>query len=169
MIFACATSFASAQYTSVRVNALALVTGSVNVGVDVALGEKVSADLSASWSPFSGVWSAASGDNMSFTAGVKHWRFEPNVGLFWGLHTTTKRFTEDEKVGWAFGCGSSVGYSWILSQRWNFGVECGLGLYYLHDKWLLLDTSMIEDIIIRHRDRLMVLPSKCEVSFSYMF
>ncbi len=159
---ACVTSFASAQYTSVRVNALALAVGDINAGVDIALGDKVSADLSATWSPFSG-------DDMSFTVGVKHWRFEPNVGLFWGLHTSTKCFENDEKIGWAFGCGSSVGYSWILSQRWNFAVECGLGLYYLHDKWLLLDTSMIEDIIIRHRDRVMLLPSKCEVSFSYMF
>lgn len=38
---------ASAQYYGVRVNALALVTGTLNVGFETALGNKYSLDLSA--------------------------------------------------------------------------------------------------------------------------
>ncbi len=162
MLFALTTTIASAQYTAVRVNTLALATGTINAGVDVTVSEKWSVDVAGAWSPLLD-------HSTAITAGVKRWRFEPNVGWFWGVHSAYSNFQFDEKVGFALGAGSSVGYSWILSRRWNFSVEGGLGLFFIHDRWLVTDTSSLEDIVIRHRKRVMLLPSKVEVSFSYLF
>ncbi len=45
-------STAKAQYTAVRVNTLALATGTINAGVDIALSDKWSLDISSVWNPF---------------------------------------------------------------------------------------------------------------------
>ena len=44
---------ASAQYTAVRVNALGWATGTLNAGVDVAVAQKWSVDISGYWNPIS--------------------------------------------------------------------------------------------------------------------
>ncbi|MFI3265249.1 MAG: DUF3575 domain-containing protein [Rikenellaceae bacterium] len=162
MLLSLTTSVASAQYTAVKVNTIALATGTLNAGVDVAVSEKWSIGVAGSWNPILD-------HSTAITAGVKRWRFEPNVGWFWGVHSVYSSFEFNEKIGFAVGAGSSVGYSWILSRRWNFSLEGGLGLFFIHDRWLLPDTSPLEDIIIRHRKRVMLLPSKVEASFSYLF
>ena len=162
MLFALTTTVASAQYTSVRVNTLALATATLDAGVDVAVSPKWSVGASAIWSPLLN-------HSTALSLNAKRWRFEPNVGWFWGMHLASARYKVDNKIGWAVGGGSSIGYSWILTKRWNFSLEGGLGVFYLHDRWLVPDTSPLEDIIIRHRKRVMLLPSKLEVSFSYLF
>ncbi len=157
-----ATTVTHAQYTAVRVNALALATGTLNAGVDVAMTEKLSLDISAMWSPTI--------HNATYlSTGVRRWRFEPNVGWFYGGHGAVARYKKDDKIAFIGGVGTSIGYSWILSSRWNFSLEGGIGLFYVHDKWLVPDTSYLEDIIIRHRNRIIAAPSKAEVSFSYLF
>ncbi|MFR9505996.1 MAG: DUF3575 domain-containing protein [Rikenellaceae bacterium] len=162
MLVTLTTYTASAQFTAVRVNTLALATGTLNAGVDVTVSDKWSIDVAGSWNPIFD-------HSTAITAGVKRWRFEPNVGWFWGAHSTYSAFEFDKAVGFAVGAGSSLGYSWILSRRWNFSVEGGLGLFFVHDRWLVPDTSLLEDIVIRHRKRVMLLPSKVEASFSYLF
>ena len=85
LLFALATgATASAQYTTVRTNVLA--TGTVNVGVDVAVADKWSVDVS-------GYWNLISTERLQFnvlvgTVAVRRWRFEPHVGLFYGIHAT---------------------------------------------------------------------------------
>ncbi len=162
MLFAVVSYAASAQYTSIRVNTLALTTASLDAGIDVAVSPKWSIGASAMWIPLLD-------HSTAISLNAKRWRFEPNVGWFLEINSTVARYKVDEKRGWVAGAGAALGYSWILSKRWNFSLSGGLGLYYVHDKWLVLDTSPIEDIIIRHRERLMLLPSKFEVSFSYLF
>lgn len=162
MLFAMCSYMASAQYTSIKVNTLHLATGTINLGVDVTIAPKWSVGASAMWNPFLE-------HSTALTIGAKRWRFESNVGWFIGMQSTAARYTIKKKEGFAVGAGSSIGYAWILSKRWNFSLEGGLGIFYVHDKWLLPDTPATEDIIIRHRERVMLLPSKLEVSFSYLF
>ena len=84
LLFALATgATASAQYTTVRTNVLGLATGTVNVGVDVAVADKWSVDVS-------GYWNLISTERLQFnvlvgTVAVRRWRFEPHVGLFYGI------------------------------------------------------------------------------------
>ena len=172
LLFALATgATASAQYTTVRTNVLGLATGTVNVGVDVAVADKWSVDVS-------GYWNLISTERLQFnvlvgTVAVRRWRFEPHVGLFYGIHATAAKYkvgnTGRRYYGWTGGAGASVGYCWMLSRRWNFSLEGGLGVFYMRDTLWHPDSSSLEDILLRHCKRVLLAPSKIEVAFSYLF
>ena len=160
-----------AQYSAVRVNALSLATGTLNAGVDVAVSGKWSVDVSGYWNPIAT-------DNLRIkvlagTIGVRRWRFEPHVGLFWGLHSTIARYrvgnSRSRYDGWTLGLGSTVGHSWMLARRWNFSLEGGLGLYYMDDTRWRPRPSPVEDVLLRHCRRIVLAPTKLEASFSFMF
>ena len=51
LLCAFAAHTASAQYSAVRVNALGWATGTLNAGVDVAVAQKWSVDVSGYWNP----------------------------------------------------------------------------------------------------------------------
>lgn len=126
---------ASAQYTAVRVNALGWATGTLNAGVDVAVAQKWSVELSGYWNPIATekLWANV----LVATVGVRRWRFESYVGLFWGLHSTLAKYkvgnSRTRYNGWTTGIGSSVGYSWMMAKRWNLNLEGGVGIYYMDD------------------------------------
>lgn len=162
---------ASAQYSAVRINALAMATGTLNAGIDVTVSGKWSVDVSGYWNPIST-------DNLRMkvlgaVVGVRRWRFEPHVGLFWGLHSALAQYRvgngRKRYNGWTVGIGSSIGYSWLLARRWNFSVEGGLALHYMDDTRWNPRPSPTEDIHLRHCRRLVLAPAKLEASFSYMF
>lgn len=169
IIAICTLSFstAKAQHTAVRVNALELARGTINAGIDIAVTDKWSVDLSARYNPIPKM------NVMAFTAGIRRWRFEPHVGAFWGLHSTTARYDIENKTnhykGWLSGIGATYGYSWKLSTRCNFTLEGGLGVFYMQDKRQKRNTSPMEDTFIYHYRRIVVAPSKLEISFSYLF
>lgn len=107
------------------------------------------------------------------TVAVRRWRFEPHVGLFYGIHATAAKYkvgnTGRRYYGWTGGAGASVGYCWMLSRRWNFSLEGGLGVFYMRDTLWHPDSSSLEDILLRHCKRVILAPSKIEVAFSYLF
>lgn len=162
---------ASAQNSAIRVNTLTLATGTLNAGADIAIADKWSIDGSVLWNPIA--TDKLSLKTLAGTIGVRRWRFEPHVGLFWGVHSTIAQYdyynTHKRYKGWTVGVGTSIGYSWMLSKRWNFSLEGGLGLFYMQDRNVSLPFPDTEDIVIRHYKRLVLLPSKLEVSFSYLF
>lgn len=171
LLFALSVSLASAQFSTVRINALALATGTINAGVDVAFADKWSVDVSGYWNPIS--TEKLSVKTLAITAGLRRWRFEPHVGLFYGVHSTTAKYDFSRNAkrykGWLTGIGSSVGYSRMLARRWNFTVEGGLGLFYMNDRRVFIDDDPMSDIIIRHYRRVVLAPSKLEIGFSYLF
>ena len=138
LLFVLAANAASAQQAAVRVNALALATGTLNAGIEVAVAERWSVVASGYWNPIAT-------DNLRMkvlagTVGVRRWRCEPYAGLFWGLHSTVARYRvgngRNRYNGWTAGAGSSVGYAWRLARRWSFSLEGGLGIYYMDDtRW----------------------------------
>ncbi len=162
MFLSLTTTIASAQYVAVKVNTLALATATVNIGVDVAVGGKWSADGAVMWNP-------VLNNSAALTLGAKRWRFEPNVGWFLGVHSSVAKYNLNERKGYLAGVGSSVGYSWVLSKRWSFSLEGGIGVFYLYDKRLLPDIPATEDIIYRHHKQVVVAPSRLDVGFSYLF
>ena len=113
LLFVLAANAASAQQAAVRVNALALATGTLNAGIEVAVAERWSVVASGYWNPIAT-------DNLRMkvlagTVGVRRWRCEPYAGLFWGLHSTVARYRvgngRNRYNGWTAGAGSSVGYA----------------------------------------------------------
>ena len=71
--------------------------------------------------------------------------------------------------GNAYGVGLSYGYAWMLSKRWNVAVEAGIGLFHTRDTRRDPTVSDWEDEYIYHTRRWTLLPSRLEVSFSYLF
>lgn len=162
VLFALASTSLHAQYSAVRINLLPLAVGVVEAGVDLAIAERHSMDVAAAWSP-------QLGSSYAVSVGVRVWRFEPHVGWFVGSNATYSEFDIDGSVGWLAGVGASLGHSWIISRRWNFSVEAGVGLSYLEDSVVLDDTSPLEDLTLHTRRRIMLCPSRMEASFSYLF
>lgn len=162
---------ASAQYTTIRVNALGVLTGTINVAADVAFSDKWSVDVSGYWNPI-----ATEKIQMNVLAGivgVRRWHFEPHVGFFYGAHATIAQYkigNADRRYhGWLSGAGVSVGYCWMLSRRWNVSLEGGLGIFYMQDTLWNPNASPLDDIFLRHYQRIVFAPSKIEVAFSYLF
>ena len=159
------------QYSAVRINMLGLATGTINAGIDVTVSDKWSLDVSGYWNPVK--TEKLRTNILAAIVGVKRWRFEPHVGLFWGLHTIVAKYKVGRRHtrynGWLTGVGSSLGYCWMLNKRWNFSIEGGLGVFYTKDTKWRMDTSPLNDIVLEHYRRLVVAPSKLELSFSYLF
>ena len=162
---------AEAQYSSVRVNALGLMTGTLNVGLDVAVGERWSIEACGYWNPVCG--KAFRTEAKGFSTGARLWRFEPHAGRFFGLQNTTAWYDfggrEKSWRGWLTGVGASCGYSWLLSTQWNISAEFGLGIFYMEDKREKYDNPPFEDKYIWHYRRVVVAPSRAEVACSFLF
>lgn len=162
---------AQAQYYSVRVNALALATGTLNAGIDIAVSEKLSLDFSCYYNPIK------TGSFRSCVAavqpGVRYWFYSPHIGSFIGSHLSAANYDvggkERHNKGFLAGIGFSYGHCWLLSTRWNLGVEIGVGVFYMRDTRRQYDTPYTEDEYIYHNRRFTLAPSKAEVSFSYLF
>ena len=72
----------AAQFFSAKVNALAALTATVNVGVDAAVADKWTLDLSAYWNPVNS--DSFSCRLYAAQIGTKRWRYEPLVGQILG-------------------------------------------------------------------------------------
>ena len=57
----------------------------------------------------------------------------------------------------------------MLSKRWNVALEAGIGLFHTRDTRHDPTVSDWEDEYIYHTRRWTLLPSRLEVSFSYLF
>ena len=162
---------AAAQFFSAKVNALAALTGTVNVGVDAAVADKWTLDLSAHWNPINS--DSFSCRLYAAQVGAKHWLYEAVVGHFIGgqitygsyLYGGSRRYYKGHMVGLGF----SYGYAWLLSKRWNVTAEIGIGVYRMTDTRRDRMLPEYESIFIHHYKRWVIGPSRAEVSFNYLF
>lgn len=147
----CATSFShklSAQEWAVKSNLLYDATTTMNLGVEVALAEKWTLDLSGNWNPFQ------FSDNKKW----KHWMAQSEVrywtcrkfgGHFLAAHLLGGQYNvgnidflpkflgsdltqlKDHRYeGWYAGAGVGYGYAWMLGKHWNLEAELCVGLAY---------------------------------------
>ena len=162
---------ARAQFFAVKSNALGLATGTINAGVEVAVAKQWSVEVSGYWNPVetdrfrSKVWFVQ--------PAVRWWRYEHFAGHFVAVHPAYGRYDVGgdrfHRHGWFAGVGASYGYSWLLTKRWNFTAEGGIGLYYMRDRRDNYTTDDWSPVRIVHARRVVLAPSKLEVSFSYLF
>lgn len=57
----------------------------------------------------------------------------------------------------------------MLGARWNLTVEGGLGIFYMKDTRRDYYQDPWQDKLIYHYRRIVLAPSRAEVSFSYLF
>ncbi len=140
---------AKAQEAAVKTNILSDVILSPSIGVEVALADKWTAELTGqinAWTINEHNW--------------KHWLLQPEArywfcqrfsGHFVGAHilggqynfgnlhnnikflgTDFSKLTDERHQGWYGGAGIAYGYSWILDRHWNIEAEIGIGWVYTH-------------------------------------
>ncbi len=162
---------ARAQFFGVKGNALGWVTGTVNAGFEVAVDKQWSVEISGYWNPIRT-------DRFSARAwwvqpALRWWRYEHFAGHFLATHPAYGRYDVGNarwhRRGWLTGLGFSYGYSWLLARQWNFTVEGGIGFYYMSDRREEYETDDWSPVVIVHSRRVVLAPSKLEVSFSYLF
>lgn len=138
----------SAQHIGIKHNFLGDAVRSPNLGVEVGLGGKITFDLYGAYNPF------GKPENR-----LKHWLVQPEIrfwscerfnGFFWGIHAFTGQFSvAGEKwpllfstfkshryEGDLYGGGLSIGYQWLLSNRWSLETTVGVGyVYFDYDRY----------------------------------
>lgn len=165
LILFAASSFA--QEIAVKTNAAYWATATLNLGAEVAVGPKMTIDLTGNYNPF------RFKDNKK----IMHWAVQPEVrfwtcrkfaGHFFGIHGHYGKYNGGIKKyrydGWLAGAGVSYGYQWVIGKRWNLEAELGVGYAYLdYDKYLRDKCGKFIDS--GHRNYFG--PTKLSVSFMY--
>lgn len=125
---------AIAQNIGVKTNTLYWVTTTPNVGLDFALNNKFTMELSMAYNP----WTFQDDKKMRFwlvQPELKYWLCERFEGHFIGLHLHAAQyfggFKNKRYDGYLGGGGITYGYSWILSPHWNLEAALGAGYAYL--------------------------------------
>ncbi len=115
---------AAAQIFAVRVNALAALTATLDLGAEVSIADKWTVEASDCWNPIR--TAALSTRFHAVQLGSRYWLYESFVGHFVGAHLSYAGYDLGSRTrrydGRAFGFGLSYGYSWMLSKRWNVAV-----------------------------------------------
>lgn len=137
------------QKMGVKTNMLYWATSTPNLGLEVALSNKVTLSVAGGWNPFD-LRSKTYEDGSTVKSKVKHWAVMPELKYwncqsfqrsFWGIHGIVGHFNmadipfvqplKDYRLqGDAYGGGISYGYQWAMGKRW--GLEASVGVGYLH-------------------------------------
>lgn len=119
-----------AQNLAVKTNGLYWLTTTPNAGVEFALSNKVTLDISGAYNP----WTFKDDKKMRLwlvQPEVKYWLCEKFEGHFIGLHLHSAQyfggFSDKRYDGYLAGGGFTYGYDWILSPHWNLEAAIGIG------------------------------------------
>ena len=177
------------QKVGIKTNLLYDATSTINLGVEVALGRRVTLDVSGNLNP----WSFRDNRKMKHILvqpEIRWWTCERYNGHFLGLHghwahynwggmlpwgvRTGKMFGSIENraimdnryQGWLAGGGITYGYQWMLGKHWNFEASIGVGYAYLkYDKYPCHKCGRK----IGEEDKHYFGPTKAALSLIYLF
>lgn len=166
---------ASAQKLAVKTNALYLATSTPNVGVEFALADRWTIDVSGGYNP----WTLDKEDNFKLkhyqvSPEVRYWFCEVFQGHFVGINGVYTQFNvgavpsimEESRIqGWAAGAGITYGYAFPIARRWNLELTAGLGGWYTaHDQFEGRKCGLFQQRV----DKLAFGPTALGVTFVYM-
>jgi hypothetical protein len=173
-----------AQKAALKTNTLYWATGTINLGTEVALGQKTTLDLVITGNPW------VFGD-VELNRKIWHWMAQPEI-RFWqserftdgfiGVHATTGSFDaggialplgifpglKDYRYeGWTAGVGVSYGWQWYLSPHWNLEATFGFG-YQLFN-YNVFDCVQCGEMMAENVVKHYFGPTKIGLSFIYLF
>ena len=174
-----ATPKAQAQSVAVKTNLLYDATLTPNLGVEMGLGKRTTAQLSYGLNP----WKFSEGKSMRHWQLIgegRYWFCSKFNGHFLGVHAMGGQFNaggvklpfgikkglrDHRYEGWFVGGGVTAGYQWPLSKHWNLETSLGLGYDYIqYDKFKCGSCGEKES---RSHDNY-VGPTKAALSLIYM-
>ena len=151
---------ATAQRIAVKNNLLYDLTGTPNLGIEVALGHHHTAQLFYGLNP----WKKGDGRTL------RHWQLMPEYrywtcskfnGHFFGVHAMGgeyrisqvdapfglfPKWKDHTYTGWNAGVGVTYGYQWILRRHWNVEASIGVGYNYIkYKRYDCVDCGRIYD------------------------
>lgn len=144
------TSAVNAQKFAVKSNLLSAVNGSLNAGVEYAVGTKYTVELTGSVRPWdrkekyvNRYWYAQ--------PEFRYWTCQKFNGHFFGAYMNGGEFNvggkklifgmfpslnEHRYEGWLIGAGMTYGYHWMLDRHWNIETSVRVGYEYVnYDKY----------------------------------
>ena len=159
----------SAQKYGIRTNILGLATGSFNIEASVALSDKWTLHMPFSWNPFilKGNYKI---QHIAVEPGARFWFWHSYTGLFCGSQTILAKFNvginDYRYQGWTAGESVSVGYSYMLSRKWNIEAELEAGMFWTeYDKYQRPLCGEYED----SGKRIFIGPGRVSVAIVYIF
>ena len=163
------------QNFGIKSNLLYDATSTINIGVEFALADQWTMDISGNLNPWSFPQQKiySSGKVVEeHDAIIKHWMLQPELrwwycekfnGHFFGAHafggqynvggltflpdSWGKKGVQIKRFeGWLAGTGVSYGYHWILSNRFSLEFSLGVGYAYMkHDRYNNYTDSRLEE------------------------
>lgn len=132
------------QVVGIRTNVFSDIATTMNLGLEIGLGQKLSLDLPVSYNP----WEFKDRKMLKLIAvqpELRWWLCNRFSGHFLGVHAHYAAYNvrglklpfgiypgvkENRYEGDAVGFGVSYGYQWIIGRHW--GIEATVGLGYAH-------------------------------------
>lgn len=133
-----------AQDIALSVNAIPASNGAINLGLQYALGDKYTIDLSGAARP----WPRGENSVNKYWGAkpeFRYWTCQKFNGSFFGAFMTGSQYNIGGKdmpfglfpaveeyrfEGWALGGGVSYGYHFVLNSHWNIELSVGAGYTY---------------------------------------
>jgi len=135
----------------VKTNILYDLTGTINLGVEYKISNKVSTELSANLNPWDyGSWKIK---HFLLQPGVRYWLNHTYDHAFFGVHLMYSKFdfaglklpfgiyggfdlNDYRYKGIFYGIGISTGYQWHFHRNWGMEASFGIGYtYWDYDKF----------------------------------
>ena len=153
---------AHSQNVAIKTNIPYWATATPNLGMEFALGRKMTLEATAGFKPFSLQEDKYQKHWLAYGE-LRYWTCEKFNGHFFGLHGFggqyniggwdipfwhLKKLKDVRYQGYVYGAGISYGHQWILSNRWNLEMTIGGGYARLkHEKFpcVKCGTSMGEE------------------------
>ena len=181
---------ADAQEVAMKTNALYWGTTTPNMGIELALAERWTLELTGGYNPW--VY------NKNTNRKAMHWLVSPEVrywfcesfhGHFIGVNANYTQFnisamhfpntffvlstnTSDDMIfgdarncGWAVAAGMTYGYQFLISPRWNLELTAGLGWWYTeYERFESRKCGLFDQAIYKHA----IGPTSLGISFIYL-
>lgn len=162
-----------AQKWAVKSNALYDATATINLGVEAALGKRVTLDVSGNYNPWE--FGDARWKHWLIQPEVRYWLCESFNGHFFGLHAHyaeynvggigfNDTFRHNRYQGHLYGAGISYGYQWLIGKRWNLEATVGVGYARLWDRKYPIAAC---GEVLRSRTRNYFGPTKIGLTFIF--
>lgn len=153
ILFVCTRDTLIAQVVAVKSNLLYDASGTINLGVEVALNNKFTLDVSGNLNPWTyNKRTNSKLRNILIQPELRYWLCEAFAGHFFGVHAhwayynvgaldlpfglTENTLKKYRYEGNLYGAGVNYGYQWSFKNRWAVETEIGVGYAYLdHNKY----------------------------------
>lgn len=169
VISACLAPDLCAQRIALKTNTIDWLALSPNLTLETRLSSRFTLQLGVATNPTHLSVADLQLTNLRVEPELRYWFNRPMARHFIALSTTAAtynlRYKDHHFNGDAVAAGISYGYALVLGSHWNMEVECGVGLAHLSAK----DYHGNQAPATRNYNRLMPVPIRLGLSFSYIF